>query len=423
MRRWGRGLGAIAALLGLLVGVPAALVVLGEPLPRRWDTQALLDALLRPDDGTVLVHLLTLVGWAAWLVFALSVAAELVNLAVPARRFTLPGLAGVQRWAAGLMLSSLTVLAAGAPRPGVRRRSPPPRPGSPRSTRARPTEVHRCGSRHALRRSTRPRPGRKPWHRSRRTRRPRGRTAPTHAPTWCGAGTTSGRWPSATTAADGTGAGSPPPTRTCSPAVPTGWRSAGGSPSPGRTRARRRSVGRVRVRDGDTLTALAERAARRRPPLARDLRGERRPAHRPRRAPRRHHPPPARPPRAAPCPRGSRSHRSRRSRGPSGRAAVRRRGRPPRPRPDRRRRPHRPRRARRPARPPGPRRRPRPPSRSRATDERVDLPAALGLAAVGGLLAAGLVGGLAVRRRVQLQLRPVGRRIPPPPRRPGPLRW
>ncbi len=40
---------------------------------------------------------------------------------------------------------------------------------------------------------------------------------------------------------------------------------------------------------------------------------------------------------------------------------------------------------------------------------------ALPLAAVGGLLAAGLVQGLAWRRQVQLQARPIGRRLPQPP--------
>ena len=43
------------------------------------------------------------------------------------------------------------------------------------------------------------------------------------------------------------------------------------------------------------------------------------------------------------------------------------------------------------------------------------LDVALPLAAVGGLLAAGLVQGLAWRRRVQLQARPIGRRLLQPP--------
>ena len=105
--RWSRGLASLALLVGLVVGVPAALLVLGgNPLPRRWDPSGLWAALLRPDDGTVLARLLTLVGWAAWVVFALSLLVELVNLV--RRRSSdvvLPGLGGVQQWAAGLMLS------------------------------------------------------------------------------------------------------------------------------------------------------------------------------------------------------------------------------------------------------------------------------------------------------------------------------
>ena len=105
--RWARGLASLALLVGLVVGVPAALLVLGgDPLPQDRDPALLWAALLRPDDGTVLARLLTLVGWLAWLVFVLSLLVELVNLV--RRRssdLVLPGLGGVQQWAAGLMLA------------------------------------------------------------------------------------------------------------------------------------------------------------------------------------------------------------------------------------------------------------------------------------------------------------------------------
>ncbi|GAB2593336.1 LysM peptidoglycan-binding domain-containing protein [Microlunatus antarcticus] len=105
--RWSRGLASLALLVGLVVGVPAALLVLGgNPVPVRWDPAGLWAALLRPDDGTVLARLLALVGWAAWVVFTLSLLVELVNLL--RRRsggVVLPGLGGVQQWAAGLMLA------------------------------------------------------------------------------------------------------------------------------------------------------------------------------------------------------------------------------------------------------------------------------------------------------------------------------
>src|SRR3954451_24510654 len=107
MQRWGRGLGSLALLVGLVVGVPAALLVLGgDPVPRHWDASGLWRALLQPDDGTVLARLLGLVGWVAWVVFTATLLVELVNLV--RRRSSdvvLPGLGGVQQWAAGLMLS------------------------------------------------------------------------------------------------------------------------------------------------------------------------------------------------------------------------------------------------------------------------------------------------------------------------------
>ena len=105
--RWSRGLASLALLVGLVVGVPTALLLLGgNPLPASWDPAGLWALLLRPDDGTVLARLLALVGWAAWVVFTVSLLVELVNLV--RRRHAdvvLPGLGGVQQWAAGLMLA------------------------------------------------------------------------------------------------------------------------------------------------------------------------------------------------------------------------------------------------------------------------------------------------------------------------------
>ena len=56
------------------------------------------DALLTPDDGTILIGLITVLGWVAWLVFTVSVASELIALVSRQRiRISLPGLAGPQR--------------------------------------------------------------------------------------------------------------------------------------------------------------------------------------------------------------------------------------------------------------------------------------------------------------------------------------
>lgn len=111
MRRLVRGLGAALALLLGLVGLPAALVRLGGPLPAGFDWASVQDALFTPDDGTVLLGLVTAVGWVAWLVFAVSVLTELVALASHQRmRIRLPGLAGPQRLAAALLVTVLAVL-------------------------------------------------------------------------------------------------------------------------------------------------------------------------------------------------------------------------------------------------------------------------------------------------------------------------
>ena len=131
MSRWLRGLGALLVLLLLLAGVPALLLVVGARWPTTWSPQVL----LRPDDGTVLLALVTAVAWAAWAVLALSVVAEVVTTVTRARvRVRLPGLAGPQRAVAGLVLAVLALATAPAvqlgPAPPVAeaRATPPPAP-------------------------------------------------------------------------------------------------------------------------------------------------------------------------------------------------------------------------------------------------------------------------------------------------------
>ena len=114
MSRVLRGLGALTLLLLGLVGIPAALVWLGgNPLPATVTWEAVRDALLTRDDGTILVGLVTVVGWVAWLVFALSVVGELVTLLSGERiRLSTPGLSGPRRVAAGLLVSVVAMIAA-----------------------------------------------------------------------------------------------------------------------------------------------------------------------------------------------------------------------------------------------------------------------------------------------------------------------
>ncbi len=114
MSRLMRGAVALIALLLGLIGVPLALVVLGgNPLPAELSWAGITQALFSPDDGTILLGLITIIAWVAWLVFALSVLSELVALASRERlRFRVPGLGGPQRVAAGLLVSVLAMVSA-----------------------------------------------------------------------------------------------------------------------------------------------------------------------------------------------------------------------------------------------------------------------------------------------------------------------
>jgi nucleoid-associated protein YgaU len=112
MGRLMRGLGSLAVLLLGTVGAPVALAFLGgNPLPGELTWSAVRQALFVPADGMILVGLITIVGWLAWLVFALSVISELVSIISRKRiRIRLPGLDAPQRYAAGLLISVITMI-------------------------------------------------------------------------------------------------------------------------------------------------------------------------------------------------------------------------------------------------------------------------------------------------------------------------
>jgi LysM repeat protein len=112
MARLIRGLGSLAVLLLGIAGVPLALAFLGgNPLPHELSWGAMREALVAPVDGVVLVGLITIIGWLAWLVFTLSVISELVTLISRQRvRIRLPGLDAPQRFAAGLLISVITMV-------------------------------------------------------------------------------------------------------------------------------------------------------------------------------------------------------------------------------------------------------------------------------------------------------------------------
>ena len=110
-RRAGRillGLGALLTLAVLLVAVPLVLLAawryLGPPVPS-WQE------LTGPDDGTLFVRVLCLVGWAGWVTFAWSVLAEVVAHLLGWR---LPALRWQRRMAAGLVAAIALMLSSPA---------------------------------------------------------------------------------------------------------------------------------------------------------------------------------------------------------------------------------------------------------------------------------------------------------------------
>jgi LysM repeat protein len=112
MARLIRGLGSLAILLLGTAGVPVALASLGaNPLPDELTWNAMQHALSTSVDGMILVKLIAIVGWLAWLAFTLSVISELLALSSRQRiRIRLPGLDAPQRFAAGLLISVITMI-------------------------------------------------------------------------------------------------------------------------------------------------------------------------------------------------------------------------------------------------------------------------------------------------------------------------
>jgi len=109
-----RGLLALVLLLVALVGIPAGLLLAGgNPLPSTVPSFGdITDALSRPDDGGLFLSVLLIVGWLAWGFFALCVlvefAAQLRGLPAP----RLPGLSLQQTAARGLVAAVITLFIA-----------------------------------------------------------------------------------------------------------------------------------------------------------------------------------------------------------------------------------------------------------------------------------------------------------------------
>jgi DNA-binding SARP family transcriptional activator len=110
-----RRLFAFLALVVAVAGVPTALWLLGAAyLPTALPSwEQVTGALSGPDTGALFLGLLVVVGWAAWAVFALSVAVELAAQLRGLPPLRLPGLAAPQQLA-GLLVAAV-VGVGGAP--------------------------------------------------------------------------------------------------------------------------------------------------------------------------------------------------------------------------------------------------------------------------------------------------------------------
>ena len=117
MNRLLKGVLALVATLGLVVGVPVLLVTWG-----RLDVLGSIDWALvwsTPDDGSVLLLLVSLIGWVAWLAIVASFAVELVAVSRRRPAIRLPGLSWAQPLAASLVVAIAGIAVSGVVTPAA----------------------------------------------------------------------------------------------------------------------------------------------------------------------------------------------------------------------------------------------------------------------------------------------------------------
>lgn len=73
-----KGLGATLVILAILAGLPAVLLALGPPVALTRFTTDPIGALLRPDDGTLALAFLWVLGWAVWAILAVLIGIETI---------------------------------------------------------------------------------------------------------------------------------------------------------------------------------------------------------------------------------------------------------------------------------------------------------------------------------------------------------
>lgn len=150
-----RALGAGLAILAVVAGVPVALWWLAAPRLGEVLDGSVVDLLLRPDDGALLLSVLGLAAGVAWLVFTVSIVGEFGAAVAhrPAPRIDLPGFRLAGSVAAALVAALLSTSNAQAD-PGPPRAHitvvAPAQPGAPASSRAESGPEHVVAPRDTL---------------------------------------------------------------------------------------------------------------------------------------------------------------------------------------------------------------------------------------------------------------------------------
>ncbi|MDN5726837.1 MAG: LysM peptidoglycan-binding domain-containing protein, partial [Propionibacteriales bacterium] len=128
--RFVKGVLALVTLTAVVLGMPVGIATFGQlPDPAQWADRSPLDILLTPDDGTLLINVLTVGAWLAWGVFTVSVLLELVSVLSRYRfRPRLPGLKLPQALAAGLIVAVIAMFVVQTVLPRGAAPSAPPNP-------------------------------------------------------------------------------------------------------------------------------------------------------------------------------------------------------------------------------------------------------------------------------------------------------
>ncbi|KAB2810942.1 LysM peptidoglycan-binding domain-containing protein [Pimelobacter simplex] len=109
------GLAASVVVLGIVLGLPALFLAIGaSPIPDQAPTlDGIRNALLAPDDGTLVLGLFKVIGWVAWAFMALSLVVETIARLRKVQAPHLPGLRLPQSGARSLIgLAALLFIAA-----------------------------------------------------------------------------------------------------------------------------------------------------------------------------------------------------------------------------------------------------------------------------------------------------------------------